>query len=190
MHRLSDLRAAGAEGSREVRLAEGLLADAETKVVYAQPPDQLAAGARTARPDRHRGRAAAPPAPRLGAVEGRAALVPRPAPALLARARDRRHRRAHGREDGGMRTRAARAAIPRRGVGRSRTRWRSLALWLLGALIAVGALLWLHGSSSPDDSSAASWPQVARLRDGLGARRASPTTSAIPPTRGPRPPGD
>src|SRR6266545_7196044 len=42
MHRLADLRAAGAEGSREARLAEGLLADAETKVVYAQPPDQLA----------------------------------------------------------------------------------------------------------------------------------------------------
>ena len=41
MHRLSDLRAAGAEGSREVRLAEGLLADAETKIVYAQPHDQL-----------------------------------------------------------------------------------------------------------------------------------------------------
>lgn len=41
MHRLSDLRAAGAEGSREVRLAEGLLADAETKVVYAQPSDQI-----------------------------------------------------------------------------------------------------------------------------------------------------
>jgi hypothetical protein len=43
MHRLSDLRAAGAAGSREVRLAEGLLADAETKVIYAQPPDQLPA---------------------------------------------------------------------------------------------------------------------------------------------------
>ena len=42
MHRLSDLRSAGAEGSREVRLAEGLLADAETKIVYAQPPDQVA----------------------------------------------------------------------------------------------------------------------------------------------------
>jgi hypothetical protein len=41
MHRLSDLRAVGEEGSREVRLAEGLLADAETKVIYAQPPDQL-----------------------------------------------------------------------------------------------------------------------------------------------------
>ena len=41
MHRLSDLRAAGAEGSREARLAEGLLADAETRVIYAQPTDQL-----------------------------------------------------------------------------------------------------------------------------------------------------
>src|SRR4029450_5421048 len=46
LHRLSDLRAAGTEGSRELRLAagalaEGLPADAETKVVYAQPPDQL-----------------------------------------------------------------------------------------------------------------------------------------------------
>jgi type IV secretory pathway VirB4 component len=41
MHRLSDLRAAGAEGSREARLAEGLLADAETRVIYAQPSDQL-----------------------------------------------------------------------------------------------------------------------------------------------------
>jgi type IV secretory pathway VirB4 component len=43
MHRLADLRAAGAEGSREARLAEGLLADAETRVIYAQPTDQLAA---------------------------------------------------------------------------------------------------------------------------------------------------
>ena len=41
LHRLSDLHAAGAEGSRELRLAEGLLADAETKVCYAQAPDQL-----------------------------------------------------------------------------------------------------------------------------------------------------
>ena len=41
MHRLSDLQATGAEGSREVRLAEGLLADAETKVIYAQPEDQV-----------------------------------------------------------------------------------------------------------------------------------------------------
>jgi type IV secretory pathway VirB4 component len=41
MHRLSDLRAAGAEGSRERALAEGLLADTETRVIYAQPEDQI-----------------------------------------------------------------------------------------------------------------------------------------------------
>jgi hypothetical protein len=37
VHRLSDLRAAGAEGSVQQRLAEGLLADAETRVVFGQP---------------------------------------------------------------------------------------------------------------------------------------------------------
>ncbi len=42
VHRLSDLRAAGADGSAEQRLAEGLLADAETRVVYAQPPSEVA----------------------------------------------------------------------------------------------------------------------------------------------------
>jgi type IV secretory pathway VirB4 component len=41
VHRLSDLGAAGAAGSRESRIAEGLIADADTKVVLAQPPDQL-----------------------------------------------------------------------------------------------------------------------------------------------------
>ena len=41
MHRLTDLEATGAAGSREVRLAEGLLADTETKVIYAQPQDQI-----------------------------------------------------------------------------------------------------------------------------------------------------
>ncbi len=41
MHRLSDLGAAGAAGSHQVRLAEGLLADAETRVVYGQPPSEV-----------------------------------------------------------------------------------------------------------------------------------------------------
>lgn len=41
LHRLSDLGAAGAAGSREARIAEGLIADADTKVIFAQPPDQL-----------------------------------------------------------------------------------------------------------------------------------------------------
>ncbi len=41
MHRLSDLSAAGAAGSREVALAEGLLHDAQTRVVYAQYEDEI-----------------------------------------------------------------------------------------------------------------------------------------------------
>jgi type IV secretory pathway VirB4 component len=36
LHRLSDLRAAGSDGSEEQRLAEGLLADAETRVLFGQ----------------------------------------------------------------------------------------------------------------------------------------------------------
>lgn len=40
-HRIGDLQAAGDHGTRLSRVAEGLLSDAETKVVYAQPPDQL-----------------------------------------------------------------------------------------------------------------------------------------------------
>jgi type IV secretory pathway VirB4 component len=41
MHRLSDLASAGAAGSHQVRLAEGLLADTETRVVYGQPPSEV-----------------------------------------------------------------------------------------------------------------------------------------------------
>jgi type IV secretory pathway VirB4 component len=42
IHRLSDLRAVGSEGSREVRLAEGLLADAPTRIIYSMPPNEIA----------------------------------------------------------------------------------------------------------------------------------------------------
>jgi type IV secretory pathway VirB4 component len=40
VHRLSDLRAVGAAGSAEERLAEGLLADSETRVVFGQAPSE------------------------------------------------------------------------------------------------------------------------------------------------------
>jgi hypothetical protein len=43
IHRLSDLKAAGAEGSESVRLAQGLLSDAETRIVYSQPPGEVEA---------------------------------------------------------------------------------------------------------------------------------------------------
>jgi hypothetical protein len=43
LHRVSDLRSVGASDSEQVALAQGLLADSETRVVYAQAPSELAA---------------------------------------------------------------------------------------------------------------------------------------------------
>ena len=43
IHRLSDLTATGAAGSQQERLARGLLSDAETTVVYAQPHAEVEA---------------------------------------------------------------------------------------------------------------------------------------------------
>ena len=44
-HRLSDLSAVGDEGSEAVAIARGLLADAATRIVYQQEPDQIDATA-------------------------------------------------------------------------------------------------------------------------------------------------
>ncbi|WP_337313609.1 hypothetical protein [Candidatus Aeolococcus gillhamiae] len=46
LHRLSDLLAAGMEGSRQHKLARGLLSDSETVVAYSQPPSEIEATAR------------------------------------------------------------------------------------------------------------------------------------------------
>ncbi len=40
VHRITDLGASGDDGSREAKLAEGLLSDADIKIVHRQPPDQ------------------------------------------------------------------------------------------------------------------------------------------------------
>jgi hypothetical protein len=40
VHRITDLDTSGDDGSREAKLAEGLLSDAEVKIVHRQPPDQ------------------------------------------------------------------------------------------------------------------------------------------------------
>ncbi len=45
LHRLSDLTSAGASGSEQVGLAQGLLADSETRVIYGQSPGEVAAAA-------------------------------------------------------------------------------------------------------------------------------------------------
>jgi len=42
IHRLSDLRAAGAQGSEQAALAQGLLADSETRVIYGQSSSETA----------------------------------------------------------------------------------------------------------------------------------------------------
>ena len=42
MHRLSDLEAAGGRDSEQVKLARGLLSDSQTKVIFRQPPAELA----------------------------------------------------------------------------------------------------------------------------------------------------
>jgi hypothetical protein len=41
LHRLSDLTSAGASGSEQVGLAQGLLSDSETRVIYAQSPGEV-----------------------------------------------------------------------------------------------------------------------------------------------------
>jgi hypothetical protein len=43
LHRVSDLRSVGASDSEQVALAQGLLADSETRIVYAQAPGELEA---------------------------------------------------------------------------------------------------------------------------------------------------
>jgi hypothetical protein len=45
LHRVSDLRSVGASDSEQVALAQGLLSDSETRVVYAQSPGELEAAA-------------------------------------------------------------------------------------------------------------------------------------------------
>ena len=60
MHRASDLAAAGDAGTRLSRIAEGLLGDCETRICFAQPPDQAADAARL-----------------LGLPESAASLLPR-----------------------------------------------------------------------------------------------------------------
>ena len=97
LHRLSDLRSVGTEGSEQVNLAEGLLADSETRVVYAQSPGEAARSGELLGPHRDRGRARHPAETGHGPVEGGSSIVPGRAPTLVQRAVADRHRSSHGR---------------------------------------------------------------------------------------------
>ncbi len=98
LHRLSDLDTTGAVGSEQVGLARGLLADSETRVVYAQPPGEVERGCAPAGAlvDRGRGGLASPPGG--GAVEGGHPVIFGPAPTVAARVGHHRHRRPDGRQ--------------------------------------------------------------------------------------------
>ena len=100
LHKLADLQAAGDAGSRAARIAEGLVADASTRIVYHQDESQVRADPLAAGPVRQRGGADLDAVARTGAVARRRALV-RGRPSPLAdragpdqhRRRDERHRR-------------------------------------------------------------------------------------------------
>ena len=126
LHRVSDLRSVGASDSEQVALAQGLLADSETRVVYAQSPGRARGRGRAAVPLGHRGGPAAPAAAGHRAVEGGTALVPGPAPPERARSAHRRYRRRHGGAVGGDRPgRGGAAAGARRRAARPGSRTRA-----------------------------------------------------------------
>ena len=86
LHRVSDLRSVGASDSEQVALAQGLLSDSETRVVYAQSPGELEAAAEllSLSPTETDLLPAAPAGHR--AVEGGPALLPGAAPPQRDRA--------------------------------------------------------------------------------------------------------
>jgi hypothetical protein len=97
LHRLSDLRAAGDDGSRQQRLAQGLLAEASTTVVYRQHAQEVpdtadALGLSTTARDR----IARLPAGRR-TVGRRRALLRSQTPPLRPRMAAHRHRQRDGR---------------------------------------------------------------------------------------------
>ena len=131
VHRLPDLGASGSAGSREARIAEGLIGDADTKVIYRQSPDQRELLRSRLGLSATEAELTTTLARRGGAVGGRAALLPRPAPDLPGRARAGLHRLADGRS-------------PKRGstvTGDEQKLYAALA----GIAAATLALIWLTG---------------------------------------------
>ena len=87
MHRLSDRAAAGSAGSHQVRLAEGLLADTKTRVIYGQPASEVEQAKELLGLSDTEAKALAEPAARPSPLEGRHSLVPRRPPVQRSRSR-------------------------------------------------------------------------------------------------------
>ena len=96
LHRISDLRAAGDEGTRQQRLAEGLLADASTTIVYRQHAQEIPLTDRSPRPVRDRARPDRHARAGRRAVARRRPVIRDPPPPLRPRMGADRHRPSHG----------------------------------------------------------------------------------------------
>ena len=153
LHRLSDLGAAGAAGSREARIAEGLIADSDTKVIYAQSADQLGALREMLGLSETEAELLPTLRGRRGALGGRAAELSRPAPALGARARAGRHRRPDAQHP-------ARGGVS--GEGR-------VGAWVGGLAAALGAWSGSAAGSRRCSLRAAGAPSSGRARRDLPA---------------------
>src|SRR5262249_903405 len=113
------------------------------------------------------------------------------APAFGTRARDRRHGRAYGREDGDM-TNGRHGPRFAEGFGGDPHPLEAAALWILGVLALVGALVWAAGELSGRLFGGA-WPKVGLAEMGavLGAlpRHTRDPASAWPASARPLLPG-
>ena len=186
LHRLSDLRAAGAEGSRELRLAEGLLADAETKVVYAQPPRPAPAGARAAWSHRHRGRAASRTCAaggRSGRSAQRSFLVEHRLSTLERELVDTDARMTT--PAGGVTSERRPPRFPVSGEGRMHPLESARPVGCSLAVLVVGGCCGLTGEISGRLFGGV-WPNTRFAEMGRGTSLASVPTSAIRRSRGPR----
>ena len=97
LHKLADLQAAGDAGSRAARIAEGLIADASTRIVYHQDESQVPLTRTLLGLSESEAQLISMLSAGPGAVAGRRPLVRRPALPLAARDRADQHRHGHAR---------------------------------------------------------------------------------------------
>ena len=136
LHKLADLSAAGDAGSRSARIAEGLVADASTRIVYHQDESQVPLTRTLLGLSESEARLISMLSAGPGAVARRQPLVRRPALSLDARgtADEHRHGDAPDHRGGDAEMSAQRAPVS-----------DGAMLAAIGCMVGVGALLWLWG---------------------------------------------
>ncbi len=167
LHKLADLQAAGDAGSRAARIAEGLIADASTRIVYHQDESQVPLTRTLLGLSESEARLISMLSAGQALWRVGVALVRRPALPLAARGTPDRHRHRHAdqRRSGG----AAMNGRSRRQASRT---WRRSSRSASASLSA--ALVWLWGGLA-GALFGGGWPQAGRRR---AARRADPSAGA------------